>query len=470
MFGLKLLTTEQVNKIYEGALKILERTGVKFADRKIIDSFAERGAKVDFERNRVHLPSFLIEEILKEVDPAFNLYSRDLKRHLRIGKPEVHFSNSTYDVYVLDYQTGQRHKSKIEDVEKIIRLNDGLDNIDVVGAQIVPHDVPPPLQQIKAAEMLLNNTTKPFMINLLNAEECKTLLEMVIAVAGSESNLRERPFLVVPICPDSPLRYEKPVTDIMQLSAKHGIPVGIGACPILGMSSPTTLAGALTQALAEAIAGITFVKLVSDECPVYLGITPFVMAPQGNLLMATPECYLICWGYAQICQHLKIPNSFSCTHTDSKVPTIQSGYEKGMGLMQGVFSGSPLVQVPAILDDGATTSLEQLVIESEAVGAAKRLLKGISVSDETLALDVINECAVSESFIAHDHTVAYLRSEFWSPKVFFRGTWEQFEAERKTVVDNAISRVKEILTDHCPTPLPAEVKREVEKIVARAGK
>lgn len=468
-FGLQLLSPEQVNTIYEAALSVLERTGVRFGDQEILDLFAATGAKVDLERSRVHVPPSLVAATLTKVSSTFTLHSRDSKRCLPIGKPEVRFSNSTYDMWVLDYETGQRHKSTLEHVEKFVRLNDALDDIDIVGAQVVAQDVPLAMQQIKAAEMLLKNTTKPFVMNLLNAEEGRTVMEMVAAVAGSQSDLRERPFVVVLMCPDSPLKYETPVTEVLRLAIEHGLPVGVGPCPILGASSPITLAGTLTQTLAEALAGVALAKLLSEETPVYVGTTPFMMAPQGNLVMAAPECYLISLGYAQVCQHLGIPNSFSCTHTDSKTPTMQTGYEKAVGLTVAVLSGSPVIQVPAILDDGATTSFEQLVIEAEMAGAAKRLLKGLSVSEETLAVEVIHECAMSGSFLAHDHTVAHLRSELWSPAVLFRGVWEQLQTERRTLVDNAIGRVTDLLASHCPTPLPPDVEREVEKIVARAS-
>jgi len=340
--------------------------------------------------------------------------------------------------------------------------------VDIVGAQVVPQDVPDHLQQIKGVETLLKNTTKPFVVNLLNAREAETVFEMLGAVAGGKRELRERPNVLVGTCPDSPLRYEKPVTDAIQIAARHGVPVGIGPCPILGASSPVTLAGALAQSLAEALAGVALVKATDEGCPVYAGTTPFMMAPQGNLLMAAPECYLISWGYAQMCQRLGIPNMFSCTHTDSKIPTPQTGYEKSMGLMLAVLSGSPLVQAPAILDDGATTSLEQVVIESEMMGAARRLLRGIAVSDETLALDVIAECAATASYPAHEHTVRYLRQEFWSPTILYRGTREQLTAERKTITEKAVARVKALLSSSRPVPLPANVLAQVDKAVSRA--
>jgi trimethylamine--corrinoid protein Co-methyltransferase len=465
--GFRLLTDDQVGKIYSAALDVLSQTGVKFADGDILDSLARQGARVDREQGRAHFPRSLVEEAIGKVKPAFSLYSRDPKRHLRIGRPEVHFCNSTYDVWVLDYRTGRREASTLAHVEKFVRLNDALENIDIIGAQVVPQDVPLPLQQIKVAETLLKNTTKPFVMNFLNGEEFDTVFEMVAAVAGGEDRLRERPIMVTLLCPDSPLRYEAPVTDVIRRAVRRGIPVGIGPCPILGASSPITLAGALTQALAEALAGVVFVKSVNEDCPVYLGTTPFVMAPQGNLLMAAPESYLISMAYAQMCIRLGIPNSFSCTHSDSKIPTLQTGYEKAMGLMMAVFSGSPLIQVPAILDDGATTSLEQLVIEAEMAGAARRILRRFAVSDETLALDVIAECALSGGFPAHDHTVAHLRSEFWSPSILFRGTREQAEDGKKTLVENAVRKVEDILANHRPAPLPAEIEAKIKAIVSR---
>jgi trimethylamine--corrinoid protein Co-methyltransferase len=465
--ALSMLTGGQLNRICDAAFEVLERTGVRFADPRILDEFAARGARLDSERGRVHFPRSLVEWVLDAVARTFALYSRD-GDPVEIGRPHVRFSNSTYDVWVLDYETGQRHRSTLAHVEQFVRLGDALDNIDILGAQVVPQDVPEPLRQIKAAEALLKYTSKPFVMNLLNVDEGETVLAMVEAASGG--TLREKPRLFVLFCPDSPLRYEACVTDVMRLAVGRGVPVGIGPCPVLGASAPITLAGALVQTIAEALAGLAFAKLLDEKCLVYLGTTPFAMAPQGNLLMAAPECYLISAGFAQVCRHLGIPNSFSSTHTDSKIPTMQTGYEKAMGLTLAILSGSPLVQVPAILDDGATTSLQQLVIEAEMVGAARRLLQGISVCDETMAVDVIHEGAASGNLVAHDHTVAHLRSEFWRPDLLYRGTCEQLDLEARTVEKNAVERVRHLLATHSSTPLAADAEREIHRIVERAAK
>ncbi len=462
------LTTGQIARIHEAALAVLHRTGVKFSDARSLELFAQHGAKVNFADQRVFFPASLVESVLAKMQSRFDLFGRGSRPPLRIGRPQVHVSNSTYDMWVLDYKSGERAKSTLAHVEEFVRLNEALDDLDIIGPLVVAQDVPLPLQQIKAAETMLKHTTKPFVVNLFDIREGEFVLEMASAVAGSRQALRAKPFLLVLLCPDSPLRYEKPVIEVMRIAAENGIPMGIGPCPILGSSSPITLAGALTQALAEALAGILLVKLMNEDCPVYLGTTPFLMAPQGNLLMGAPEGYLISFAYARICEHLGIPNSFSCTHTDSKVPTLQTGYEKMMGLMFALFSGSPILQVPAILDDGATTSFEQVVIELEMVGAAKRMLRGIEVSEETLALDIIHECAAGQSFMAHDHTAHHLRSELWMPEVFYRGTWDQLQADGKTVVEKASERVEELLSGEAPPVLSPDVQREVEEIVARA--
>ncbi|PIX50187.1 MAG: hypothetical protein COZ06_35535 [Armatimonadetes bacterium CG_4_10_14_3_um_filter_66_18] len=463
--ALSLLTGGQLSRICDAAFAVLERTGVRFADPRILDEFAERGARIEAERGRVHFPRALVEWVLSAVTRTFALYSREGDR-VEIGRPHVRFSNSTYDVWVLDYETGQRHRSTLAHVEQFVRLGDALDDIDILGAQVVPQDVPEPMRQIRAAQALLKHTTKPFVMNLLNVEEGETVLAMV--EAASTGTLRERPRLFVLFCPDSPLRYEACVTDVMRLAVGRGVPVGIGPCPVLGASAPVTLAGALVQTVAEALAGLAFAKLLDERCLAYLGATPFAMAPHGNLLMAAPECYLISAGFAQVCRHLGLPNSFSCTHTDSKLPTMQTGYEKAMGLTLAALSFSPLVQVPAILDDGATTSLQQLVIEAEMAGAARRLLRGLSPSDETLALDVIHEGAAAGNLVAHDHTVAHLRSEFWRPAVLHRGTREQAESGQSTVEKNAVERVKHLLAIHSPLPLTAAAERELDKLVGRA--
>lgn len=466
-FRFSLLTTEETNMVYNASLEVLEKTGLVFPHESALKLFNDEGAYVDFKKSIVRFPPELVKTALRKVSSGFSLYDSEMKKRLNIDFSESHFCSSYYDLWILNYNTYERRRSKLKDVENLVRISDALENIEIVGEQVLPQDIPIPLMQIKAAETVFRNTSKPSILNLLNLEDAKYIIKMAEAITGDEESFIKKPIMGALVCTNSPLKYDKNAIDVIYETTHHGVPIAINPCPIAGATSPATLAGMLTQAIAEALAGIVLIKLLNKDAPVFICTTPFILGPKGNLIMGAPENYLVQWGFAQIAFNFGIPNSFSSTLTDSKIPTIQLGYEKSMGLMLAIMSGSCIISVPAILDEGATTAYEQLVIESEMVNVARRILEGIDCSFENLAVNLINQVGHEGKFLFNPQTAKHFRSEIWLPRILFKGTWE--EVEKRTIIDNAKKKLDEILNGPMHK-LSATTSRSLDEIVHEAKK
>jgi len=470
-YRLEMIHGEDVDKIIQGAIQLLGKVGVEYQDRKALEALETTGAQVDYKTNIARFTPEQVKDALMKVAPKFDWYYKNFDQKLEIGGDNVYFGISTYDHYILDYENMQRRLATLADIGKFLVLDDTLENIDIQGPEVVPHDVPVPLMQIKAAEMLFTYVRKGLLFSMLNRNDAKYILKMAEVIAGGKKNLRKRPFMIVPICPASPFKYQKDVVDLIFAATEHGLPVMVGPCPICGISSPVTLAGTITQALAEQLAGILLAKAIDKQVPVCAGSTPFMVNfREGNLLAGAPERVLVEAVLAQIHQHLHVPCTGSGTMSDAKIPTIQMGYEKGMGLLLLSLAGSNHVNACPVLDEGNTTAFEQHLIEADAVGMATRMLNGVTVSDETLALDVIQKAGRQADFLKSPHSLKHAKTEHWLPNVMFRGSWRIFEQQRTTVVKTATEKTREIWNKRQLAALPEDIAGEIRAIVKEAEK
>lgn len=468
---LNVLSDDEVDEIYQASLKILEETGVAFQQEDALTLFHKNGAEVDFDKNIVKFPSSLVEDLIKKVPKEYTLYHRDSEKRIDIAEGTVHFQIGDYAGYILDYRTGERRRATLKDLQDVIRVDDALDCFDLFEPPVMPLDVSSSMTQIKVTETMFKNTTKPSLMGLIiEPKEGRYILKMAEAVAGGEEALRKKPLMGILCQPTSPLIYAKEVIEKMNDCMRKGVPLSIIAAPTCGMTAPVTIAGWLTVGIAEVLAATVYVQLIAEKTPVVTGLATNVMnLRDGNLNIASPEAALCSAASIQIVHHLGLLG-VAQGGTDSKIPSIQTGYEKALSILYTLLAGAEVYGL-ATLDDWGTTAMEQHVIDAEIVEAIKRILQGIDVTPETLALDVIKEVGVGGSYLSHKHTFKHFRKEHWIPELSFRESWETLKRKnRKTIVDNAESKVAKILQDHRPEPLDGDVQKELEAITKEAEK
>ncbi len=335
----------------------------------------------------------------------------------------------------------------------------------------MPLDVPSTMTQVKVAETMFKNTSKPSLMGLIvEPKEGRYILRMAEAVAGNEEILRKKPLMGILCQPTSPLIYAKEVIEKMSDCAKKGVPLSIIAAPSCGMTAPITIAGWLAVGIAEVLAATVYAQLIAEKTPVVTGLATNVMnLRDGNLNIASPEAALCSAASIQIVHHLGLLG-VAQGGTDSKLPSIQTGYEKALSILYTLLAGAEVYGL-ATLDDWGTTAMEQHVIDAEIVDAIKRILQGIDVNSETLALDVIKEVGIGGSYLSHKHTFKNFRKEHWIPELSFRESWETLKRKNmKTIADNAENKVSKILQDHKPEPLDRDVQKELEAITKEAEK
>ncbi len=413
------LSEEQVRMIHEASLLILERTG--FAYEKGLDStlkmLEKAGATVDRDRSRITFPRDLIMEQADVAPDHVVLYSRDGKNDLDLSKDRVYMGTGGAAIKILDLETGQARATTLRDLYLLGHLADQLDNIHFFLRPCIPQDIPQTACDVNVFYTCFKATSKHIMGGVNDEEGFRKVLDLSSMVAGSVEKLWDKPFFsLITSFVISPLKLSTQPTLIMQEACRNHIPVALSSAPAAGSTSPMTMAGSLAQLHAEELVGITIGQLTNPGAPqLYGGIPGTADMHSMDYLGGAVECGMMNAAIHQMAQHIKVPNYNSSGLSDSKIPDAQAGWEKALTSLLAAMGGSNYIHHAAgMLESMLTVAYEQYVMDDEIIGMCCKVLKGIEVDPEHLALEAIEEVGPGGNFMMSLHTLAHMRTEFFS--------------------------------------------------------
>jgi len=454
----KPLTSDQVQRIHGAALDILQRTGVLVEEPEALRLFAEAGAFVERDTLRVRIPQALVEDAVDWAPSRVVLAGRDSKWDLELEGARVHIGTGGAALTVLDMETGRPRPAVLRDVAELARLVDGLDNVHFYLVPVYPTDMSKDEVDVNTYYAGLANTTKHVQAGVYSVQGIRDTVEMCERVAGDADGLRERPVVsFITSWMVSPLKFATDVTTLLIETCRQGIPAVLSAAPMAGSTAPVTLAGMLAQLTAEQLAGVVLTQLVQRGSPLLIGPIPATADMKtGRYLGGAAEFGLANAAIAQMAQFYRLPIYNSAGMTDAKVPDIQAGFEKAMSAVLALLAGSNFVHHAAgMLENMNIVAAEQFVIDNEILGMAMRVVRGIEVNDETLALDTIDAVGPGGHFLMADHTLRHMRSEFYYPStVVDRQGWDQWHQDGALDArERAREIARDILANHRPEPL-----------------
>jgi trimethylamine--corrinoid protein Co-methyltransferase len=458
------LTDEQVERIHQAALRILETTGVQVEESEAVRLFEAAGARVDADAARVRLPSSLVEDAVDWAPERVVLAGRDPEWDLELEGARVHIGTGGAALKVLDPATKTLRPAVLQDVADLARLVDALDNIHFYLVPVYPTDMDEHEVDVNTYYAGLANTAKHVQAGVYTVEGIRDTVAICEEIAGGAEALRERPIVsFITSWMVSPLLFATDVTTLLIETCRQRIPVVLSAAPMAGSTAPVTLAGMLAQLTAEQLAGVVLTQLAHEGAPVLIGPIPATAdMKSGRYLGGSAEFGLTNAAMAQIAQFYRLPIYNSAGMTDAKWPDIQAGFEKGMSAVLAALAGSNFIHHAAgMLENMSIVAPEQFVIDNEVLGMAMRVVEGIEVSDETLALDVIDDVGPGGHYLMADHTLNHMRSEFYYPSsVVDRQGWDGWQKDGgQPAQERAREIAQEILKVHQPPPLDPEVER-----------
>ena len=466
----RLLSDAQLEAIHNAALEILRRTGVSVHEPQALELLKKAGA--DVKDDRVRIQPHLVEWATRTAPSRVVLCdSRNGNPRIFLEDKNAYYGTGSDTIAVIDYETGERRVPLLKDISQAAQLCDALPNIDFVMSMGIASDVPEEISDLHHLLAMVSNTRKPMLVTAWNQENMEDIVAMAEVVAGGEEELRRNPFIVMYSEPVSPLQLALEPTQKVVYMASKGLPVICGTGKIGGATSPITIAGAVAQGAAESLAAILIAQLVREGTPVIFGGERLHMDMSTTMASyGAPEFMMSVAANAELATYYRLPSWSYAGCSDAKTFDQQATAEGSLLSLLVALSGGNLNHDVGYLEAGLTSSLDAVVAFDEVIGMVRRMMRGIPVSTETLALDVIDEVGPGGEFLTHSHTYEHFKQD-WFPNIFNRQSYEDWETGGgTTLADRANKRVREILGTHNPFELSDSVKIELNGIIKRAEK
>jgi trimethylamine--corrinoid protein Co-methyltransferase len=466
--GFRRLSDDQCQRLYKACLEILERTGVLLYEQEALDLLKKAGASIS-EGNRARIPASLVEKALESAPKQVTLYNWKGQAVMPVGGRRVFFGPGSDCLTIIDHRTGERRQPVLRDVAEAMILADALPNIDFVMSMFLPTDVPQIVADRYQMEVMISRNTKPIIYVTTSTSGCVDAVKMAEAVAGGPLALQEQPRVACYINVTTGLVHNQEALQKLLFLAGKGLPALYIPSAQGGVTAPVTPAAALVLSQAGALTGVVLSQLKREGAPI---IMP---GWGGNMLdmrttvqpYADPDKRILA---ADFVHYLGMPMFGLAGCSESKVVDQQAGIEAALTLTTDVLCGANIIHDLGYLESGLTGSLVQLAICNEILGWLEHLVDPVEISDETLALDLIDEIGPDGHFIESDHTFEHFR-ERWYPDLFERENYEGWAAKgSKNLAERAAERVENILNEHIPEPLADDKIQTLRDITLEAEK
>lgn len=457
-----LLTQEQVERIHDASLEILEETGLKVRFEPARELFKKHGCRVEDER--VRFPRAVVEQYRKAVPPSFTFRGRDPKFDKTIPQdsPVIVTASSAPDI--IDPLTGQERRAESRDIAQIAHLVNELPGYDVFSISTLADDAPPDQFTISRLYPALKYCLKPIRVTTTNMKDTLSVMEMAYMVAGGEEAYKEHPFLTHHYCPVvSPLTMDHLSTENVMFFAKEGLPVYPTIVPNAGLTSPMSMAGTLVQGNAEFLAALMLMQMTREGTPtIYATLGTVADMRSGAYTSGAIECGMLHMAFAQMARFYNVPCGGYIGLTNSKLNDAQAGYETGMSGMAGLLAGMDMFNIGGLIDALKTFDFAKAVIDDEIAQMMKRMKRGISFTEEDLALGLIKEIGPGGSFITAKHTISRMKTEAVMTKLADRDARTIWEKKGATDIHaKAMKRAKEIIASNTAPLIPPELDEKI---------
>ena len=468
MRSYKLLTEEELKKIHESTLDIMENVGIKFTEKEALDIFSDAGFAVDAE-GIVKFNPQLVEEYIKKAPSRFTRKGLDPKYDVDMGGGKLYMGGGSLPIHIIDPDTYERKDPTIKDMVRFTRLVDRLDNFAIGNGVVQPREIPTKVMHAVWNRNAAFNTSKPSCCwYALNRQTAQDTINILSAASGGIENLKTSKTWAITICPDSALTWGHSIWGVIEM-AKVEIPLEILPMPFCGSIYPVTIPGALVQANAETLAVVVLAQIINPGCPViyapsYGGIMDMRV---GSHCFGTPESALYGAAAAQLGKWYNLPTNIMMGTTDSKAPDAQAAYEKMMTFLLPALAGTDCMSLTGgMLDFALSASYEQMIIDNEIAGQVLRLRKGFDVNEETLAVSVIKQVGHGGMFLDTEHTLRHFKDELYFTNFADRSSYETWaSAGRKDILHKAKEKAAEILKETTERGISQDRKDHVTQVV-----
>jgi trimethylamine--corrinoid protein Co-methyltransferase len=467
---LEVLHEEQVEAIHGASMRILEDIGIEFLSAEALDLLEANGAQVDRGRSLVRFDRDMILALVARAPARVRLTPRDPTRAITLGGNHVNFSLVAGPPNVHDAERGRRD-GNFRDYCDLLRLAQSLNVVHCIGNQVVaPVELPAETRHLDCYLANVTYTDRVFHCSAIGAGRALDGIDMAAIARGlTRADLLDSPAVLTVISVNSPRRFDGAMTEGLMAMARHGQAVVVTPFTLMGAMTPVTLAAALAQQNAEALAGIALAQAVRPGAPaIYGAFTSNVDMRSGAPAFGTPENAKATLAGGQLARRYGLPYRSSNSSASNAVDA-QAAYESQMTIWAAVMGHANMVYHGAgWMEGGLTASFEKVVLDAEMLQMMAEALVPIEMSEDALGLEAIREVGPGGHFFGAAHTLARYETAFYQPIL---SDWRNFESWQEAGAETATERAtrvwKALLEAYEPPPLDPAVSEALAAFVAK---
>jgi len=463
----EILNAEAVEIIEANAETVLEEIGVAFVDNPpALALWREAGAEVRGER--VHIPKGLARTLIATAPSRFTQAARNPERSGEIGGARMVCAPVYGPPFVRSLEGGRRYATiaDFRDFVKVVYQSKWLHHSG--GTLCEPTDVAVNKRHLDMLYAHMTLSDKPYMGSVTDPARAADSVAMSEILFGGA--LPEQPVMTSLININSPLTFDSVMMGALEVYARAGQACIVSPFIVGGAMAPVTVAGTLTQLLAECMAGIAYAQLVRPGAPVIFGafVTSIDMN-SGAPTMGTPEASQILYGAGQLARRLGLPFRSGGGLCTSKLPDAQAAYETANTLNAALLGGvNFMLHSAGWLEGGLVASLEKLVLDADQLGVLHKLAEGVAVDANAQAMDALREIGPGGHYLGCAHTQANFKSAFWRTEVLDYKPFETWAEEGGAdSVQLAAKRVRRLLESYVQPELDPAIDEALRAFVER---
>lgn len=456
-------------RIHKGALRIMERTGIRIPCTTARAELRKAGALVDERSKVVRFPEGLVASLIKSVPSNIVLGGRTKEFDLPVDGTHHYYTTDGCGISVWDERTKTRRNSTLADISRTAVIGDWLQHVSIYEPMVVANDVPAEKHVVMGVREALRNTEKHIETeSTTKPDEARAQVRMAAEVAGGPEELRRRHNISAMVCTTAPLQLEELATEDALVWAENHVPVHITAMGQMGLTGPATVPGDLIICHAETLALASVMQAHEKGAPLLYGSVLSSMDPRtGAVNFGSPETMMLAAGSSEMARFMNWPCSCGGIGPGAAVPGVQASVENSTMALLCAMTGSEIMNGVGLVDNSTLLSYEQLMIDNDIVGLTIAACKEIPTDDDALALEVIEKVGVGGTYLAEMHTLRHAR-EFYAPLIWSKDSYDSWvKRGKKDVMRVAKEKADSILAEHKPVPLEKEVSGRIDEIVRR---
>ena len=459
-----------VERIHDGAMRILEEIGIHFLNEEAKQILKQAGCDVDAGSDCVRMDRAFVMEQVRKAPPSFEIVPRNPAHTVTVGGNAMLFVNVSSPPNAMDLDRGRRVGDR-ESFRDLLRLTQYFNCIHLAGGYPVePIDIHASVRHLDAIYDKLTLTDKVVHAYSLGTVRVEDAMEMVRIAGGlTHEEFEATPRMYTNINSSSPLKHDWPMLDGAMRLARRGQPVIVTPFTLSGAMAPVTIAGAVTQQTAEALAAIALLQCVRPGAPVVYGsFTSNVDMKSGAPAFGTPEYMRATQISGQMARYYGLPlrASNACA---ANAPDAQAAWESAFSLWACVTANANVVYHAAgWLEGGLTASYEKFVMDCETLQQVMHYLRPVPATEDDIALDAIREVGPHGHFFGASHTQARYETAFYSPFLSDWRNYERWSAAGAIETPQRANQIwKKILAEFEPPPLDPTIEEELRAFVER---